>query len=72
MTGEDFKKWLAAVKRKKIASTDAEAGALIGRTPTAVLRIKTAGCDHTLALACAAVLNGLPPYPKRARKAVAE
>lgn len=52
----------AAMREAGLASTDAECGALIGRKPNQVLNYKRAGADRAIALACAAVLAGLPPY----------
>lgn len=53
---------ICPMREAGLASTDAECGALIGRKPNQVLNYKRAGADRAIALACAAVLAGLPPY----------
>ncbi len=59
MTGEEFTNWIAEMKSSGRASTDIECGRLIGKSADTVVRMKQKGASITVALACAAVINGL-------------
>lgn len=74
MTPDEFAQWLVAVKAAGLAKTDNDAANLLGYRD--VFKQKRNGGDERLALACAAVLAGLPPFPqeppkRRKRKPVA-
>lgn len=66
MSGAEFTAWLARVRELGIATSEAGAGELIGRSEDTVRRMKARGADRTTALACAAILmrqairNALP------------
>ena len=62
MTPAQFTAWLAAMKAAGFARSDAAAGRLLGKSADTVVRMKSAGADRTVALACAALLAGLPPW----------
>ena len=62
MTGFEFKVWLAAMKQRGVAATDAECGAKIGKSPDTVVRMKKEGASYAIALACSAALLGLEPW----------
>lgn len=62
MNAEAFNHWLADMKLKGIAKSDAACARLLGVSPNGVLGMKKAGTDYRTALACAALLAGLSPY----------
>ncbi len=69
MTPEQFARWLAAMKRKKLVEEDQDCAKLLGLSQNSISTMKLhSGCDTRTALACAALLAGLLPYPKRSRK----
>lgn len=62
MTPEAFIKWLAAMKAADLAKSDAVCARLLDISPNWVVKLKKNGADVRTALACAALLKGLPPY----------
>lgn len=62
MSPEDVVTWLAEVRERGIATTDIEAGALIGKSHDTLRLMKLRGADQTTAMACAAALSRLPPF----------
>lgn len=63
MTPQQFASWLEDMKDRGIARSDAACGRLLGFSPNSIAKIKRKGTDQRTALACAALLNGLKPYP---------
>lgn len=64
MSPASFARWLDDIKGAGIASSDAAAGRALGITPRAILDLKAKGADKRTALACAAILARVPPYPE--------
>lgn len=62
MTPAQFTAWLAEMKSAGLARSDAECGRLLGKSADQIVRYKRAGADHTIALACRALLHRLEPY----------
>lgn len=62
MTPTAFRQWLANMKSAGLSRSDAEAGRMLGKSADQIVRYKQKGADHTVALACAALLAGLVPY----------
>ncbi len=62
MTPEQFIQWLADMKAAGLASTDAECVGLLGMHKNSALNMKKEGTDIRTALACNALLAGLPAY----------
>lgn len=62
MTPDAFHTWLAAMKAAGLARSDAHCARLLGISANSVLKLKRNGGDMRTALACAALLVGLPPY----------
>lgn len=62
MTAADFTAWLAFMKMKKLAMNDAEAASRLGVHPNTLGRWKRDGAPAHIALACAAIYDGLPPF----------
>lgn len=62
MTGEDFTNWITEMKRLGLAASDIECGRYIGKSADTVVRMKKVGASITVALACAAVVNGIQPW----------
>ena len=62
MKAKDVIDWIGVVKARGLATTDAEAGELVGKSPDTIVRMKQGGGDYTMSLACSAVLGGLGPY----------
>lgn len=62
MTPAAFTSWLADMRAAGLASSDAHCGRLLGRTPQWVQLAKARGTDTATALACAALMAGLPAY----------
>lgn len=63
MTGSEFVEWLAAMKAAGLALSDVAAARLLDVTPNTMLAYKRNGTDRRTALACAALLAGVQPYP---------
>lgn len=64
MTGEEFRKWLDAMKMAK-GMNKGECAILLGRGNQWISYAQKNGADTVTALACAALLAGLRPYGKR-------
>ena len=62
MTPEDVVAWLGEVRERGIATTDEQAGALIGKSHDTLRLMKQRGADRTTAMACAAALSRLLPF----------
>lgn len=62
MSPESFCRWLEDMKAAGIAASDAAAARALGITPRGLLKLKTRGADRRTALACSALLAGIPPY----------
>ena len=62
MTAKDITGWLAFMVMKGVAKTDTEAAALLGVSRSTLLRWKQTGAPAHVALACAALDRGLPPW----------
>lgn len=62
MTPATFTQWLADMKLAGLARSDADCGRQLGITSRQVLNMKRKGATLQTALACAALLDGLPPY----------
>ena len=62
MTADQFKEWLKAMKANKRAKSDRQCGVLLGKTPGGIVLMKKRGTTITVALACAALLDGLTAY----------
>lgn len=63
MTAEQVADWLAEMKEKGLARSDSACGRLLGFSANSVAHIKKYGTDRRTALACAALLHQLAPYP---------
>ena len=68
ISGDDFRFWIADMKVKGLAQTDAECGRLLGISAQSVTVLKRRGADQRTALACHALLVKLPPYRSVGRK----
>lgn len=62
MTSVMFAAWLAVMRDKKLAATDAEAAKLLGVAASTMTRLKEKGGDQRLALACSALVAELEPF----------
>lgn len=62
MTAAEFCAWLTAMKAAGLARSDADAARQLGRTADSVVMYKRNGTDRTVSLACAALLQQVPPY----------
>lgn len=62
MTAKQFRQWLVAMRMAGMTRFTTEAAALLGVTPTSIANYKKNGTDLRTALACAALLNRVPPY----------
>lgn len=62
MTAARFCEWLANMQTQGLARSDAECGRLLGVSANSVVQMKRRGADERTALACAALLAGLPAY----------
>ena len=62
MTAKDFTGWLAFMVMKGVAKSDAEAAELLGVHKNTLSRWKKHGAPATVALVCAAIDRGLPPW----------
>ncbi len=62
MTPASFRAWLAEMKAAGLARSAAEAAFLLGKSEDQMTRYKRNGTDHTVALACRALLHRLEPY----------
>lgn len=62
MPAESFIAWLAAMRNAGLARSDAECARLLGISANGLLKRKKQGAGVETALACAALLAGLPPY----------
>ena len=62
MSPEDFHAWLAFMRLKKLAASDADCARLLGVAPTTLVRWKAEGTSTLAALACAAVIDKIPPW----------
>lgn len=65
MTGNEFTAWIEQMKSIGLASSDAECGRLIGKSPDTIVRMKKNGTSKTVDLACAAALHGLELWHSR-------
>jgi len=64
MTGNEFQTWLKAMKAAHGLRTEIACGRLLGVTQQTMHNYKQRGCNHTVSLACAALLHGVKPYGK--------
>jgi len=62
MTATQFTQWLAAMKTAGLIRFDNDAAKALGVTNDTIVNMKRKGTDTRTALACAALLSGLPPY----------
>ena len=62
MTAEDFNAWLAFMKLKKLAASDAACARLLGVSANTLIRWKQEGTSQLVALACAALIDKIPPW----------
>ncbi|QFT69634.1 hypothetical protein FIU93_22815 [Labrenzia sp. THAF35] len=62
MTPASFTAWLAEMKSSGHAKTDRDIAALLGVSANSVVNMKRNGADKRTALACTALLHGLPAY----------
>lgn len=62
MTPASFTRWLVEMKAAGLARSDAECGRLLGKSADTIVRMKSAGTDRAVALACRALLHQLEPY----------
>lgn len=62
MTAIAFNVWLAQMKEKGLARSDAAAGRLLGVSANSIVTMKRNGADRRTALACAALLKGVQPF----------
>lgn len=62
MTAARFCEWLAEMQAQGHARSDAECGRLLGVSANSIVQMKRRGADERTALACAALLAGLPAY----------
>jgi DNA-binding CsgD family transcriptional regulator len=60
---QTFNRWLADMKLANIAKSDAACARLLGVSANTVVAFKRDGCDRRTALACAALLARIEPYP---------
>lgn len=67
MTAPDFNQWLAAMKAAGLAKSDAACARALGIHVNTILVYKWRGTDQSTALACAALLRRLRPYPEEVR-----
>jgi hypothetical protein len=69
MTAAEFRQWLDDMIDNKRAKSKAECSRLLGITDNGRQHIEKNGSDLRTALACAALLRGIPPYsPMKTRK----
>lgn len=62
MTPEDFTAWLAFMRMKRYALTDADAAKQLGVHANTMSRWKRHGAPFHVGLACAALIDQLPPW----------
>jgi len=62
MLPEEVVRWIEMVKESGLADTDTAIASLIGKSHDTLALMKKRGADRTTALACNAVLIGLPPF----------
>jgi len=62
MTAAAFINWLAAMKAAGLARSDAECGRLLGKSADTIVRMKSAGTDRAVALACRALYHRMEPW----------
>jgi len=62
MTASQFTQWLAAMKAASLIRFDNDAAKALGVTNDTIVNMKHKGTDTRTALACSALLTGLPPY----------
>lgn len=62
MSPDAFRRWLTEMKEAGLARSDAECGRLLGKSADTIVRMKERGADHTVALACRALLHRLEPF----------
>ena len=67
MTPDEFEAWLADMKSAGLARSDADCARLLGVSANALVTMKSRDTNLRTALACAALLRGVPPYPKSPR-----
>ena len=60
MTGEEFCKWLEAMRVRGFNKQ--ESGLMLGRGAPWVSRTQKEGAEDIVAYACSAILVGLPPF----------
>lgn len=65
MTPADVAAWIADMKEKRIATTDAECARLLGMHPNSIASMKQRGADRRTALACRALAHLMEPYKAR-------
>ncbi len=66
MTPESFRRWLLEMRLAGLAKNDSECARLLGSSRQWINRIKRDGIkDYRFGLACAALLNNLPPYGEK-------
>ena len=64
MTASDFTQWLADMRSAGLGRSDAACARLLGVSANSVVTMKQRGADQRTALACAALLRRLRPYPE--------
>lgn len=62
MNALQFIMWLADMKSAGLARSDAQCAKLLGISSNSVVDMKKRGADLRTALACNAILKGVPPY----------
>lgn len=62
MTPTAVQQWLADMQSAGLAASERECADLLGVTVETKRKWKREGADQRTALACAALLKGLPPY----------
>ena len=64
MTPDEFEAWLADMKSAGLARSDADCARLLGVSANALVTMKVRDSNRRTALACAALLRGVAPYPE--------
>jgi hypothetical protein len=72
MPPEEVQRWIDTVKERGLATSDATAAELIGKSADTIMLMKRRGADRTTALACAAVLRHLAPFGEAVAEAAAK
>jgi hypothetical protein len=62
MSPESFNNWLATMKDKGFAKSDADCARQLGKSDDTIVTYKRKGTDLTVALACRALLHRMEPY----------